>query len=719
MSNCPDSEQVQQSAVENVSVGGNFSIGSITQIVNRDDFPKPTGFPENIPRSGTVKFVGRSQALDDLHQLLQQNHRMAITAAIAGMGGVGKTELAMRYARTHLEIYQGGVCWLLVKSGNIDAQVVQFARRLHLTLPKDLDSLGKVEYCWQHWPLGGEVLVVLDDVTDYKQVKPYLPPESSRFKVLITTRFQLGSSIKQLSLDVLKMDLLKSLVERERLKREPWVARKLCKWLGYLPLGLELVGRYLKRKKDLCLAEMLSRLEAKRLEERSLNKPKSEDDMTAQLGVLAAFELSWQELNDPDKQLGCLLSLFAPAPIPWYLVEQCLTDQDSEELEAIRDESLLNLHLLQRKSEGTYQLHQLIREFFLHKLKQHLAEAKELKQSFAAAMVAVAKKIPREPTRDFILSIAPAMAHVAEVTKEELIDFLSDEDLTSPFIGLGVFYEEQGTYDQAARWYENCRYVTQNRFGSSHLAVAESLHYLGWLYNYQGRHLEAESRLKEALELRKFLLGYNHPDVATSWNALGTFYLHQKSYREAKRLLRRALKLRKRLLDNNHPNVAVSLIQLAGLFQHIERYPEAETLYLEALEIEESLQGKKQDCSLEPDIATTLNNLATLYIHWGQHEAALGCNQAAMSLYQKAEYWCQKAIELNKDLRGDDHHFVAHHLLNLADICWLQQRYSEIESLSVKALEIFERRLGVNHPNSVTIRKELKIIRAALGCKGK
>lgn len=90
-----------------------------------------------------------------------------------------------------------------------------------------------------------------------------------------------------------------------------------------------------------------------------------------------------------------------------------------------------------------------------------------------------------------------------------------------------------------------------------------------------------------------------------------------------------------------------------------------------------------------------------------------------MSFYQKAEYRCQKAIELNKDLRGDDHHFVASHLLNLADICFLQQRYSESESLSVKALEIFERRLGVNHPNSVTIRKKLKIIRAALGCEGK
>jgi hypothetical protein len=140
------------------------------------------------------------------------------------------------------------------------------------------------------------------------------------------------------------------------------VALQLCEWLGYLPLGLELVGRYLARKQDLSLAQMMRRLEKKRLEERSLSQ--SEDDMTAQQGVQAAFELSWQELDNTDKQLACLVSLFAPAPIPWELVEQCLPDVDAEELEESRDDKLINLHLLQRKEKGIYQLHPLLRQFF-------------------------------------------------------------------------------------------------------------------------------------------------------------------------------------------------------------------------------------------------------------------------------------------------------------------------------------------------------------------
>ncbi len=176
---------------------------------------------------------------------------------------------------------------------------------------------------------------------------------------------------------------------------------------------------------------MLRRLEKKRLGQPALNK--SEAEMTAQRGVLAAFELSWQELNDDDKKLGCLLSLFAAAPIPWELVEQCLPEEDGEDLEEIRDDKLLNLHLLQRKGEGIYQLHPLLREFFQYKLTG-LEQAEEFKRSFCEVMVAVAKEIPYTPTLKQITDVTPAILHIAEVANN-LIQYVSDEDLPWPFIG--------------------------------------------------------------------------------------------------------------------------------------------------------------------------------------------------------------------------------------------------------------------------------------------
>ncbi|MEH2144038.1 tetratricopeptide repeat protein [Nostoc sp.] len=534
--------------------------------------PTPTRY-ENIPLSGVVKFVGRESELQTLHQMLQENNQVAI-AAIAGMGGLGKTELALQYAKAHREIYKGGICWLLAKTGDVGIQIVQFARtQLDLNPPENLteDSnqklLAQVQYCFRHWP-EGDVLLVLDDVSDYEQVKPYLPSPSSRFKVLITTRHYFGG-IAQLSLDVLQpeaaLELLKSLLKETpgRIEKELAVANQLCEWLGYLPLGLELVGRYLARKRDLSVTEMLQRLKEKRLDERSLSKPKSEGNMTAQQGVLAAFELSWQELEDDDKQLGCLLSLFAAAPISWKLVEQFVPEEDEEEIEEIRDDKLLNLYLLQRKGEGIYQLHQLLREFFQYKLTG-LEQAEKLKRSLCRVMVAVAKEIPQDPILEQINAVSPAIPHIAEVAKN-LIEYVSDEDSPWPFVGNARFYHGQGLYDQALPWYEKCLEISKKRLGEEHPSVALSLNNLALLYQSQGKYSEAEPLLQQALALSRQLLGEEHPDVALSLNSLALLYDSQGRYSEAEPLYIQALDICKRQLGLDHPNTVTVRQNLADL----------------------------------------------------------------------------------------------------------------------------------------------------------
>ncbi len=396
---------------------------------------------------------------------------MAI-CAIAGMGGVGKTELAIQYARTHLQTYQGGVCWLQVRSLDIGVQIVKFGRsQLNLNLPEDPAS--QVAFCWRHWP-EGEVLVVLDDVIDYNQVKAYLPPESSRFKVLITTREGLGPPLARLDLNVLQpetaLNLLRSLVGAERIERELAVAEKLCEWLGYLPLGLELVGRYLEQDEDLLLGELQQRLNRKRLRHKALVE--ADPTMRYQLGVADAFELSWERLDENAQQLGCLLSLFALSPIPWSLLENVVPEQDSEDLESAR-RALVRLHLLQRTGEGTYRLHQLIREFLQEKLAQS-AQVDQLKQAFAVAMVAEASKFPNLPTYKDVEAIKLAIPHMAEVA-ERMTDFLSDKELYLPFTGLSCFYKDQGSYDSARFWLEQGRSVIETRPDAEHPAKSSIL----------------------------------------------------------------------------------------------------------------------------------------------------------------------------------------------------------------------------------------------------
>ena len=91
--------------------------------------PELAASPHNLKHSGVIEFVGRAEVLENLHQQLQQTERIAI-CAVAGMGGVGKTELALQYALHHQKqgTYPGGLCWIQAGDGVVGTQIVSFAR---------------------------------------------------------------------------------------------------------------------------------------------------------------------------------------------------------------------------------------------------------------------------------------------------------------------------------------------------------------------------------------------------------------------------------------------------------------------------------------------------------------------------------------------------------------------------------------------------------------
>jgi tetratricopeptide (TPR) repeat protein len=700
--------------------------------------PPAVGIPQNLPRSGVVQFVGRQTELERLHQHFQQNERLAITA-VKGMGGIGKTELALQYCYHHHKqgTYSGGVCWLRAQEQDIGTQIVNFATaQLDLKPPEDLDLLTQLAYCWGHWR-EGDVLIVFDNVIQYQEIIPYLPPTEPRFKVLLTTRKELGQSVQSFPIDVLDeqqaLELLNSLVRNGRIEQQIEDAKALCTWLGYLPLGLELVGRYLARKPDLSLSEMLKRLLEQSLKSRALSK--AEEGMTAPLGVQAAMDLSWQELDEEARELACLFSLFAVAPVPWGLIQPCLPEGDREELEDLRDEQLVKLSLLKRTGEGVYQLHQLIREFFREKLNSSEG-ADELKRAYCRALVREAQ-IPPTPTRNVVERILPVMPHLAEVATT-LLPWVEDENLFWPFIGLGRFYQGQGAYAQAQPWFEQCLAVCRERFGEEHPDVATSLNNLAGLYHSQGHYEKAEPLSVQALEMCKRLLGEEHPDVATSLNNLAGFYESQGQYEKAEPLYVQALELRKRLLGEEHPDVATSLNDLAGLYKPQGKYENAEPLYVQALEMRKRFLGEEH-----PDVAQSLNNLAELYRNQGKYEQAEPLFVHALELrkrllgeehpdvatslndlaglyesqgeYEQAEPLCVQALEMNKRLLGEEHPDVATSLNNLALLYQSQGLYENAELLYVQALEMRKRLLGEEHPYVATSLNNLALLYQSQG----
>ncbi|HAJ63670.1 MAG TPA: tetratricopeptide repeat protein, partial [Cyanobacteria bacterium UBA8543] len=468
-----------------------------------------------MPYRGVGNFVGRQQELQKLHEELQNCANVAVSA-VAGMGGVGKTELAIRYARQHEADYPGGICWLNARDSNLAAEIVLFVQsKMSLEVPqklgeRPLNLKEQVEWCWQQWqPTKGVVLVVLDDVTDLRSCREVLPT-ANRFRVLMTTRLRrLDTNFVELPLHVLSpeaaLELLTALVGEKRVVGAHSCAPLLCEWLGYLPLGLELVGRYLAQDPDLSLAQMLEQLQEQRLQDEAIDFDEQQLQntfSTAQRGVRAAFELSWQELEPVTQRVAQYLSLFAPTVFLWEWIESEteLLNCKKSEINAAKKQ-LHKRHLIEpvEEREEGYKIHPLIREFLQAKLVAS-EQADEFRQAFAASGVEFAKKIPPSPTSEFIESVKEAIPHLEEVA-QNLTDALQDDDLVWPFVGLGRFYEGQGLYALAEPWFQQCLELSKRLLGQEHPDVATSLNNLAGLYESQGRFAEAEPLYLQALEL--------------------------------------------------------------------------------------------------------------------------------------------------------------------------------------------------------------------------
>ncbi|MFH7242124.1 MAG: tetratricopeptide repeat protein [Spirulina sp.] len=532
--------------------------------------PPPKLCPNNLPRSGTQTFVGRQADLDRVHAQLHETSRLAITA-LKGMGGIGKTELALQYAYTYLdaETYPGGICWLQARDQDVASQIVRFAKTAGMS-PPDGELADQVAYVWAQWPLAPSVmLVIYDDVADLANIQPYLPPQTEQFRVLLTTR-QRFSGINNLEIDVLSpeaaLDLLRSIVGPDRLDAQLAEATALCTRLGRLPLALELVGRYLELDEDLTLAEVQAELDEMRTDAYALLKDETAATMTAKLGVAEAFELSLQRLDEASQTLLSLLSLFAATPIAWEWVQACLADVPTPTLRQQRNKLLRN-SLLQRVDQDIYQLHPLIQEFLRVRFAT-LDNTAPLQQSYCQMMVQVAQGIPQTPTRNQILAVTPAIPHIAEAATTWQ-QWLEDDSLDWPFIGLGRFYEGQGAYEQAEPWYTDCLVIVRNRLGEDHPAVATSMNNLAGLYESQGRYGEAEPLYRDALTLLQRLLGEEHPAVATSMNNLAGLYESQGRYGEAEPLYVQALTIAVQRLGENHPNTQIFRNNFIGLLQAV------------------------------------------------------------------------------------------------------------------------------------------------------
>jgi tetratricopeptide (TPR) repeat protein len=644
-----------------------------------------------LPFSGSIDFVGRENDLLELHRRLQGDRPLVISA-IAGMGGIGKTELALHYAYERLPLYAGGICWLR-STETMAIDILLFAEQFHRVLP-DHGSKGaqQVQDCWRKWPAAATLLVI-DNAPSFAEIKAILPPVQSQFNVLLTSRSRFESPVDNYEIKVLSLEasieLLQWLLQDQRIEQERQRAAEICGYLGYLPLALELVGRYLQKRPDLSLAKFWERLQEQGIQDAALEKQQQMNGaMTAELGVIAAFELSWQGLSAEARLLAAFLSVFAPAEIPWVLVEKCLVElplaglaaDDVERLSELRDLELCAANLLDRKRDGFYELHQLLREYFALKLAE-LPERAEFISVFVCELATIAKTVESPVVvskQSWLLKILP---HWIVVTN--LVECLPNDDKTWCCGALARLHTSLSQFSEAEFWRLRSLTIKEEQLGAKHSDTAISLNNLAELYRVIGRYSEAEPLYLRSLAIKEEQLGANHRSTAISLNNLARLYRVTGRYSEAEPLYLRSLKIREEQLGANHRSTATSLNNLAELYRVTGRYSEAEPLYLRSLAIAEEKLGANH-----PSTATKLNNLAELYRVTGR--------------YSESEPLFVRSLAISEEQLGANHRSTAMSLNNLAEFYRVTDRYSEAEPLYLRSLAIREEQLGANHPNTAS-----------------
>lgn len=662
-----------------------------------DDIPQNTyqdiqPVRNNLNRSGVATFVGREETIAEIKESLEESQKIAITTALAGMGGIGKTETALQYAINAYQqkIYPGGVCWLLARDEDIATQLINFVeKRLHVELPEnlnDLDSAERVALCWDYWP-PGKTLLVYDDVKDFKQIQDFLPPASeARFKVLLTTRLQIAEPIKSIPIDVLNIKqaliLLNSFDKHDRLQNNQNTAKDICEWLGRLPLGIELVGRYLARNQDISLAEIYTRLKNQSVDARVLTK--TDDTMTAQRGVAAAFELSWRELTSPAQELLVFSGLFALAPFEWSWVKDAfISEYNKETLEEIRDDYLLNLHLIQRVEKGTYKLHELIKEFII---KKHFSDSLTLK--FISEINNLVEPIPTLPNKYDCYKFSNRIPHITElsIAYHTKIDH---EKFKKIVAGVYAYYSGLSLEKECIKWLERSLDISRQRFGRYNLLTAYILERLGSSYRAIDNLSEAESLLKESFEVYQNCTDSNKSEMSITLSALGTLYAYQGKYSEAEYHYEKATTIRKDFFGEDHHSHIENYSNLGAVYMMQKRFSEAEPYIRKAIELAQNHFGETHR-----EVADYLYILATL--------------RRKQKSFSEAEEVCLEAIRIFKINFEDDHPKFLRFLNLLGMIYYDTKRFDLAQKYLTQALEIGLDSYGESH-------SEVAIITGGLG----
>ncbi|KAI1462266.1 TPR-like protein [Annulohypoxylon moriforme] len=548
----------------------------------------------HIPFLQNGRFSGRFETLSEIQNVLDPEQRSSSTKSIAlfGMGGVGKTQLALQYIYQNLDTY-GVILWIAADNIiAIDHSFREVAQGLHLDQDKNkFQDSGDAIWKVKNWLNTTSIpwLIVFDNVDDL-QVMKIIWPTSSHGSILLTTRnFDVANNPYSRCIQLEPFDEFEgTLMLIKQIGLDPTVdsnaehATAIVQVLGGLPLALSQIGGFIAQRK-LPLKNFIPLYErnAAKIDSRKTVK----DDYEHTLSTV--WDVSFQKLPEDATRLLNLLIFFDPDGVDEAIFlegSQTRSGIDSD-FDFIADEMdlgdaeqpLLQAALINKTVEKpVITIHRLIQSAAIHRLP-----ASDRPKYFDTVIHLLSWGFPDTWSKDIghqfntwqtCEEYLPHIEHLVKLSKRHDIRPSNVQQYAELLLGCSWYLYERETYDTARNLVNAAVQAFEDK---STLAYASAIDLTGLINLDLCQPLLALKPFQEALEIRKRLLGPEDSFVASSLNNIALAYTEMGNLEEAYSTHQQAIDIR---LRTNSDRIGNSYSNMSSLLLRMGKPDEAEEM---------------------------------------------------------------------------------------------------------------------------------------------
>ncbi|EPE36432.1 P-loop containing nucleoside triphosphate hydrolase [Glarea lozoyensis ATCC 20868] len=650
-----------------------------------------------VPFVRDPKFIGRVDVIQEMTKQLDTRRRIAI----CGIGGIGKSQIAIEYCYIWKHRYpESHVFWIHTSSFDQFEQAYrEIAKQMSIPGTEDpqSDTLVLVRD-WLNTLENGSWLLILDNADDIdlffeldstanKPNHPYignlLPRNENCFMITTTRDKRIGQRLsdqeEEITIDVLPpKDAEQLLVSKIPRSEDTSSADFHClnEILGNIPLAITQAAAFI-RENSMTVESYIKELEASDSDlqdymDESLPDPRRYPD--SENSVARTWKLSFDQIAKQFPGAADLLSLTVQLDrqaIPKTL----LSHIEYRSIDFNKALGTLQAYSFIRAEKGgsSFEIHRLVQLSTLRWLSLRHKKTEWQERSLEL----MAKTFPHgyygtwEECETLYL-------HAKSVAKHEYAHKAVRVQQAELLENLATYDYNQGRSEAAYRQSNNALMIRESELGEKHLDALTTVNSLAWMYESDGNLAESEIQFRRTSKTFLEVLGNTHPETLWTTNKLAKVLSMQGNFAEAETMVRQNLEISRIELGNKHETTIETATALAFVLLNQDKNAEAEPIIRNSLQLCEEVFGEKHPSTLE-----CKGNLA--FALSGQEK------------YAEAELMFRHTVEVSREILGNTHRGT---LDAINRLCWviISQKFdAEVEHLLRQNIQTCECMLGKTH----------------------